>query len=110
MFNLFKPIPNSLICTKVLLDAYSHLWNELKGECSSQTCPMKEIRFNKRPCYNSYRQNRTELFCSFCDENWDLIDQFCPCRAPGLTKEQVFARLAEVIDQLQNKISHEYSS
>lgn len=124
---LNNSIPNSLISTKVLLDAYTNLRDQLNGKCHKNVCPHYDIRYFLEliPSHNknrikyyyltrsfgsdfwNYRIHRQEIFCIFCQQS--QYTDFCPCKN-DLDEEDIFLRLDEIIDQLEEKIKKEFSS
>jgi hypothetical protein len=109
---IIKPIPKSLINTKVLLDAYVYLREISNGICCEE-CPRESIKFRDTQKIGiKYRRKRMQLFCSFCWLNWDCYNYSflpCPCHANLIPKE-IFLRLDEVINQLEEKLKKEFSS
>jgi hypothetical protein len=109
-------IPNTLISTKVLLDAYTELRDQLNGKCG-EVCPIHCVSYMQAPkristfymfSYDSYTTKRKDLFCSFCERCWNIVEDDCPCNS-HLSRKEVFLRLDEVIDELQTKLKKEYS-
>jgi hypothetical protein len=102
-------IPDSIISTKVLLDAYIHLRNELNGRCDDDFCPNIEIRFDQGGWgldlkLSPYKKKRIRRFCSFCGDAWGT--DFCPCKN-DLNPKYIFLRLDSVIEQLKEKLKKE---
>jgi hypothetical protein len=111
-----KPIPKSLVSTKVLLDAYINLREISNGKCSS-SCPRDSINFgNYTKTIQSkkkylYKRKKLNIFCTFCWDCWDCtkLGYFpCPCHT-NLSPKKIFLRLDEVIDQLRKKLEKEFS-
>lgn len=116
-----KKLPETLINTKILLDGYTELREQLNGQCSESLCPKDLIdwSYGQNEIGLSRRQRRRLLsFCFFCKSAWNSPNHKpfshrvippCPC-CSTLTAYQVFTRLDEVIYLLQEKLKKEYSS
>lgn len=101
------------LCTKVQLDSFTETRRRLKGKCDNSICPQSILHAGiKNPKEN-------KLLCGLCDENFGFLkgkyasftvwgDVCCPCYRK-LNPDELFFRLDEYIEELQEKLKKEYS-